>query len=793
MSIEGKIAIVTGGANGIGFCTARKLLRNGAKAVALLDLSDSGGESAAADLNNEFGKDRAIFIACDVSKNEQFQESFKKVIDTYETLNILVNIAGIMDDADWEIMVDINYKGIVYGTILGLHTMGKYKGGNGGIIVNMSSVAGLEGIPIAPIYGGTQYAIVGFTQSLKHYYEKTGIRMLTICPGLTTTAMAARFMSTKEHAMDLLDEETAAMAMVTMQKQPPEHVASAIIQLIEQGANGAIFVIENNQPPYAVEFPSYTTLKIMTDNIKNKTALITGGTVGLGLIYAKRLLENGAKCVALLDLSSSPGQQTVNNLEKEFGKGKAIFYACDVSNINEFEAVFKKVVNDLNGLDIVINNAGIYNDKKWEQTMCINVGGVIQGSLLAFDHMSKLKGGKGGTIVNIASIVALDIIYSNPVYCASKHFVLAFSRSLARYYNNTGIRILIMCPGVTTTSLLENPLSKSFDFVTQNDFYNCLGKDIPQTPEHVGNAMVKLIEKGKNEAVWVCKEGKQPYAVEFPPLKKIELQLKKMQIKDKRVIITGVASGLGLTISRELLRNGASIIAMIDAEESGKETVDILNKEFGRNRTIFYHCNIANNSEFDDTFKKAVKALGGLEILVNNADVTNETDFMKTIDVNVTSVIRATLLGIQQMQKDLGGKGGAIVNISSLAGLYAAPQLPVYSATKHAVVSFSRSFAQPYHYKRTGVKILVMCPELPQIIDVKNLENIPHDDVIQKYFRRMLSIAHGLVYVLRCAQNGSIWISENGKPVYEIQLFDSLPQKNDDFILDENESKLQIN
>lgn len=55
----------------------------------------------------------------------------------------------------------------------------------------------------------------------------------------------------------------------------------------------------------------------------------------------------------------------------------------------------------------------------------------------------------------------------------------------------------------------------------------------------------------------------------------------------------------------------------------------------------------------------------------------------------------------------------------------------------------------------------------------------------------MLSIAHGLVYVLRCAQNGSIWISEDGKPVYEILLFDSLPQKNDDFTLDE--SKLQIN
>ncbi|XP_078052005.1 15-hydroxyprostaglandin dehydrogenase [NAD(+)]-like [Augochlora pura] len=260
-NIEGKVALITGGANGIGFSTARKLLRNGAKAVALLDLSDSGGESAAADLNNEFVKDCAIFVPCDVSKSEELKDAYKKVIETYETLDIVANIAGIMDDADWEIMVDVNYKGIVQSTILALQNMGKYKGGNGGIIVNMSSVAGLDGIPIAPIYGGTQYAIVGFTQSLTHYYDKTGIRMLTICPGLTTTAMAARFMATKEHAMDLLDEETAALAMAQMQKQPPEHVASAIIQLIEKGKNGAIFVSENNQPPFAVEVPSYATLK----------------------------------------------------------------------------------------------------------------------------------------------------------------------------------------------------------------------------------------------------------------------------------------------------------------------------------------------------------------------------------------------------------------------------------------------------------------------------------------------------------------------------------------------------
>ncbi|XP_076752915.1 15-hydroxyprostaglandin dehydrogenase [NAD(+)] [Xylocopa sonorina] len=259
-----------------------------------------------------------------------------------------------------------------------------------------------------------------------------------------------------------------------------------------------------------------------------------------------------------------------------------------------------------------------------------------------------------------------------------------------------------------------------------------------------------------------------------------------MQIKDKRAIVTGAASGLGFNISRELLRNGASMIAMIDIRESdGKQAMDMLNAEFGRNRAIFFYCDVTNNCEFDDTFKKAVNTLGGLEILVNNAGVINETDFAKAIDVNVTAVVRGTLLGIQQMQKDGGGKGGIIVNISSVAGLRSLSHLPVYSTTKHAVVSFSRSFAHPYHYQRTGVRIVVICPELTENLIMENLaNNHPQGETIQKFFRRIDMIAHGLVYVVRCAQNGSIWISEDGKPVYEIQLPDSLPQK-----LDKDESE----
>ncbi|XP_017793852.1 PREDICTED: 15-hydroxyprostaglandin dehydrogenase [NAD(+)]-like [Habropoda laboriosa] len=160
-----------------------------------------------------------------------------------------------------------------------------------------------------------------------------------------------------------------------------------------------------------------------------------------------------------------------------------------------------------------------------------------------------------------------------------------------------------------------------------------------------------------------------------------------------------------------------------------------------------------------------------------------------------TSVIRGTLLGLQQMQKDLGGKGGVIVNISSMAGLHSLSEFPVYSATKHAVVSFSRSFAQPYHYQRTGVRVIVMCPELiPTTATQLNAEfAVVVPELVQKYFKRFHSVAHGVVYVIRCAQNGSIWISEDGKPVYEIQLFDSLPQKPDDTTFDENTSAYKLN
>ncbi|XP_039313781.1 15-hydroxyprostaglandin dehydrogenase [NAD(+)]-like [Solenopsis invicta] len=254
-------------------------------------------------------------------------------------------------------------------------------------------------------------------------------------------------------------------------------------------------------------------------NVKNKTVMITGAATGLGYKYAEILLHNGAKKIAVVDLPTSNGQDAVATLENEFGKGRAIFVACDVSKADDLKKTFEKIVDVFGGLDILINNAGILNDKLWEQTIEVNVKAVIRGSILAFDHMGKHKGGKGGVIVNISSVTGLCPFFFIPMYSASKHAVLGFSQSLAKMYDKTGVRVVIMCPGITQTAMVGNiqrNICDSFQDLVDIDAEKRSGNYPEQTTDNVALAMLDLIQKGDNGAAWVSEGGQPPYAVDFP-------------------------------------------------------------------------------------------------------------------------------------------------------------------------------------------------------------------------------------------------------------------------------------
>lgn len=260
-NVRNKTVMITGGAVGMGYKYAEILLQNGARNVAIIDLPTSDGESAVSTLENQFGQNRAVFVACDVTKAEELRKTFAKVIDAFGTLDILVNNAGIWNEKqhEWERMIDINVTALIRSSYLALDYMGKHENGKGGLIVNVSSIIGLTYYPPTPVYTASKHAVIGFSQSLAGLYEKTGVRVLVMCPGATITALYNTFSS---KFIYFVSEKYPKERNVGEKPQSVDHVASAMLDLIQKGKNGAVWVSEEEKAPYAVDFPHYSTLSL---------------------------------------------------------------------------------------------------------------------------------------------------------------------------------------------------------------------------------------------------------------------------------------------------------------------------------------------------------------------------------------------------------------------------------------------------------------------------------------------------------------------------------------------------
>lgn len=252
--------------------------------------------------------------------------------------------------------------------------------------------------------------------------------------------------------------------------------------------------------------------------IKGKTALVTGAATGIGLEYVTALLQNGAQNVAVSDVDVRKGENAVKELQKEYGADRVIFIKADVTNVADLEEAFKKTHTTFKALDIVINNAGILDDSRWELEIAINVNAVVRGTLLGFQYMGKDKGGNGGVVVNIASILGLAPLAGAPVYVATKHAVIGLTRSfgLPYHFDRTGVRVMAMCPGVTDTPLISEAHRRQL----QDDWGEEAGRELDelpkQKPESVAKGMIQLIEKGSSASVWVAEGGEPVYEIHIP-------------------------------------------------------------------------------------------------------------------------------------------------------------------------------------------------------------------------------------------------------------------------------------
>ncbi|XP_062262547.1 15-hydroxyprostaglandin dehydrogenase [NAD(+)]-like [Platichthys flesus] len=191
--------------------------------------------------------------------------------------------------------------------------------------------------------------------------------------------------------------------------------------------------------------------------LNGKNAVVTGAVMGIGKAITEILLQNGAK-VALLDVNETAAKGLMKTLINQYGEDKVFFMNCDVESEKEIKACLKKAAETFGGIDILCNNAGILNEGLWEKMVSINLMGVIKGSYLALEHMNKLTGGRGGVIVNTASMAGIGPLPSCPAYTAVKHGVVGFTRAMAAAstLSGYGIRFNVLCPAFVQTDLFSN-------------------------------------------------------------------------------------------------------------------------------------------------------------------------------------------------------------------------------------------------------------------------------------------------------------------------------------------------
>jgi Dehydrogenases with different specificities (related to short-chain alcohol dehydrogenases) len=228
-NLEGKVAFITGGTSGIGEATAKTLASRGVKVV-VSGRRETLGLRVVNDIRSRGGE--AIFIVTDVNTEESIKKAISRTVDEYGSLDMGVNNAGIaletlpLADCDGhklQEMLQTNVIGLFWCMKYEIQQMLKQKGG---AIVNLTSIAGLNGIPYAGTYAATKHAVVGLTKSAALDYATKNIRINAVAPGAIRTDIILQQMDFGTY------DEKSVIEMFPMKRMGnPQEIANGIAWL----------------------------------------------------------------------------------------------------------------------------------------------------------------------------------------------------------------------------------------------------------------------------------------------------------------------------------------------------------------------------------------------------------------------------------------------------------------------------------------------------------------------------------------------------------------------------------
>jgi len=237
-------------------------------------------------------------------------------------------------------------------------------------------------------------------------------------------------------------------------------------------------------------------------NFDGKFAVITGGGTGIGYAVANKLFASGAR-VLVASRDRAKLAEAMKKLDRRAGEVYA--EACDVADENAVRRLAKRIGELADGVDFLVNSAGVYvkspveetAEDDWNRVFDVNVKGIH----LVVRELLPLMEGRGASVLNIASTLAYQTAPGTGAYAASKAAVVSLTRSMAREFGSRGIRVNCICPGVVDTPI-HDPYFETE--AGKKAFFAELAEALPAgrigSPEDVARAALFLLGDG---ATWI--------------------------------------------------------------------------------------------------------------------------------------------------------------------------------------------------------------------------------------------------------------------------------------------------
>ena len=246
MKLEGKVAVVTGAASGMGKAIAELFAQEGAKVI-VSDINEEGANKVASGIVANGGTAKAI--KTNVADAKDIEIMIDTAVNEYGTLDILVNNAGVMDnfepagdvtDEQWERIFSINTTGVMRATRKALKIFLEKQSG---VIINVASIGGLNGARAGAAYTASKHAVIGLTKNTGYMYAQKGIRCNAIAPGAVETNIAASMSKINEFGVSRTQPGLAA----NPRSGKPEEIARVALFLASDESsfvNGAVIVAD---------------------------------------------------------------------------------------------------------------------------------------------------------------------------------------------------------------------------------------------------------------------------------------------------------------------------------------------------------------------------------------------------------------------------------------------------------------------------------------------------------------------------------------------------------------------